>query len=71
MYLAPHKKYNFLFPDRGHYDRRDGGGRGRGGYHGDGGHGGDGGHRKDKFPNYLNHIPPEEDPLATRYGHLC
>ncbi|CAB4058038.1 RBM15 [Lepeophtheirus salmonis] len=22
--------------------------------------------KKDKFPNYLNHIPPEEDPLATR-----
>lgn len=22
--------------------------------------------RKDKFPNYLTHIPPEDDPLATR-----
>lgn len=22
--------------------------------------------KKDKFPNYLQHIPPEEDPLATR-----
>ncbi|VVC36933.1 SPOC-like, C-terminal domain,Spen paralogue/orthologue C-terminal, metazoa,Spen paralogue [Cinara cedri] len=22
--------------------------------------------KKDKFPNYLHHIPPEEDPLATR-----
>eukprot|EP00096_Caligus_rogercresseyi_P003519 TRINITY_DN1667_c0_g1_i2.p1 TRINITY_DN1667_c0_g1~~TRINITY_DN1667_c0_g1_i2.p1 ORF type:complete len:732 (+),score=350.72 TRINITY_DN1667_c0_g1_i2:176-2371(+) len=22
--------------------------------------------KKDKFPNYLNHIPPEDDPLATR-----
>eukprot|EP00095_Tigriopus_kingsejongensis_P002298 snap_masked-scaffold1442_size41114-processed-gene-0.7 protein:Tk02298 transcript:snap_masked-scaffold1442_size41114-processed-gene-0.7-mRNA-1 annotation:"predicted protein" len=52
-----------------------GGGGGRGG-------GGDGGGRqynndvgggskrerdkRDKFPNYLNHIPPEDDPLATR-----
>lgn len=22
--------------------------------------------KKDKFPNYLDHIPPEDDPLATR-----
>lgn len=22
--------------------------------------------KKDKFPNYLHHVPPEEDPLATR-----
>ena len=22
--------------------------------------------KKDKFPNYLEHIPPEDDPLATR-----
>jgi len=22
--------------------------------------------KKDKFPNYLDHLPPEEDPLATR-----
>ena len=22
--------------------------------------------KKDKFPNYLHHIPPEDDPLATR-----
>ncbi|KAF4526006.1 hypothetical protein B566_EDAN000798 [Ephemera danica] len=22
--------------------------------------------KKDKFPNYLHHLPPEEDPLATR-----
>ena len=51
-------------------------GRGRGGFHRDGGgrggyHGGGGGmdrdqHKKDKFPNYLNHIAPEDDPLATR-----
>jgi RNA recognition motif-containing protein len=27
---------------------------------------GDRDHKKDKFPNYLNHIPPEDDPLATR-----
>ena len=47
---------------RGHYDRRDGGPPGEGGRGGGGG----GGHRKDKFPNYLNHIPPEDDPLATR-----
>jgi len=24
------------------------------------------GYKKDKFPNYLTHIPPEDDPLATR-----
>ena len=54
-------------------------GRGRGGFHHDGGRGrgGRGGgygddrggmdqHKKDKFPNYLNHISPEDDPLATR-----
>ena len=22
--------------------------------------------KKDKFPNYLEHIPPEDDPLSTR-----
>ncbi|TRY70154.1 hypothetical protein TCAL_06642 [Tigriopus californicus] len=61
---------------------RGGGRGGDGGYHGggyghDGGGGGgrnfnDGGGKRDrdgkrdKFPNYLNHIPPEDDPLATR-----
>ena len=64
----------------GHDDYRRGDrgpprGRGRGGYHHDGGGRGgyrgggmdrDQGHKKDKFPNYLNHIPPEDDPLATR-----
>ena len=39
-------------------DRGGGGGGGRGG--------GDDRDKKDKFPNYLNHIPPEDDPLATR-----
>ena len=22
--------------------------------------------KKDKFPNYMDHLPPEDDPLATR-----
>merc|ERR1712226_353166 len=35
---------------RGRYDDRN-----QGGYQ-----------KKEKFPNYLNHIPPEDDPLATR-----
>jgi RNA-binding protein 15 len=59
---------------RGNYH----GERGRGGYHRGRG-GGEGGSRhfeprgdykadykKEKFPNYLTHIPPEDDPLATR-----
>ncbi len=53
------------FHDRG---GRGGYGRGGGGYHG-----GRGGYpdarrenKKDKFPNYLDHKPPEDDPLATR-----
>ena len=56
-------------------------GRGRGDHHhGRGDHHDGGGRRnnyddqdrydrdskKDKFPNYLEHIPPEDDPLATR-----
>jgi len=63
---------------RGGYDR---GGRGRGGggghrdtrdTHHNNSHGGgdddryDRDSKKDKFPNYLEHIPPEDDPLATR-----
>lgn len=40
--------------------------RGGGGGGGGGGRGGDDREKKDKFPNYLNHIPPEDDPLATR-----
>ena len=55
--------------------------RGRGGYRGDrgyyrgGGRGGEGSSRhyesrydnkKERFPNYLTHIPPEDDPMATR-----
>ena len=49
--------------------------RGRGGYHRGARGGGEGSRhfeprgdyiKKDKFPNYLNHIPPEDDPLATR-----
>jgi RNA-binding protein 15 len=61
-------------PSRGRDDR---GGRGsRGGHDGHDGRGGgsrdDGGDtydrdgKRDKFPNYLDHIPPEDDPLATR-----
>ncbi|XP_046388440.1 RNA-binding protein spenito [Ischnura elegans] len=44
--------------------------RGHGG--GGGAHGGYKAHfekhenKKDKFPNYLHHVPPEDDPLATR-----
>jgi len=53
----------------GYHDKMRGGGEGgRGGGAGAGpgpGAGGDAG-KKDKFPNYLNHIPPEDDPLATR-----
>jgi len=53
---------------RGGYD---GGGRGRGGRGRDNHHGNDDDRfdrdgKKDKFPNYLEHIPPEDDPLATR-----
>ena len=47
------------------------GGRGRGGRGRDNHHGNDDDRfdrdgKKDKFPNYLEHIPPEDDPLATR-----
>lgn len=55
-----------------HRDHYGGGGRGgRGGYYGGGPphkreHRGEHPNKKDKFPNYLNHIPPEDDPLATR-----
>lgn len=59
---------------RGHGHER---GRGRGsGHHGGGGHRGgyqgsrpnkyDRDNKKDKFPNYLEHLPPEDDPLSTR-----
>ena len=49
----------------------DRGGRGRGGRGRDNHHGNDDDRfdrdgKKDKFPNYLEHIPPEDDPLATR-----
>ena len=27
--------------------------------------------KKDKFPNYLDHLEPEDDPLATRYRSLA
>ncbi|KAK4309504.1 hypothetical protein Pmani_018856 [Petrolisthes manimaculis] len=46
-----------------------GGGGGAGGGGSGGGGGGGGGmidSKRDKFPNYLHHVPPEEDPLATR-----
>jgi len=55
----------------GHYNDHHGGGGGGGGHRGrhydrrDGPPQHNRGQR-DKFPNYLNHIPPEEDPLATR-----
>ena len=58
--------------ERGGRNRGGGGGGGGGAAVGGGedGHGGRGGDRfenkKDRFPNYLHHIPPEEDPLATR-----
>ena len=45
-----------------HYQPHHDGPRGR--YEDRGGY--QGGPKKDKFPNYLNHIAPEDDPLATR-----
>ena len=63
------------------YDGHHSHGRGRGGgssHHHEGGRGGRGGYqgsrpnkydrdnKKDKFPNYLDHIQPEDDPLSTR-----
>ena len=74
-----HSYYGGGNPPVPHYERGGergsrGGGGGRGGDGGEGGGGGGGGGRdrdryenkKDRFPNYLHHIPPEEDPLATR-----
>lgn len=46
--------------------RSGGGGGGRGGGEGGGGPRYDRDNKKDKFPNYLEHIPPEDDPLSTR-----
>ncbi len=59
---------------REHHHHRGGFHGGRGGYRGRGDfHHGGGGYpdrrrenKRDKFPNYLDHIPPEDDPLATR-----
>lgn len=57
---------------RGRGGYHDDGGRGRGGYRGGGedrggmDRGDQNKFNKDKFPNYLNHISPEDDPLATR-----
>ena len=49
-------------------DHRGGGGHrgGRGGYQGSRPNKYDRDNKKDKFPNYLDHIQPEDDPLATR-----
>ena len=66
--------YTRGYRGRGSYN----GERGRGGYNGDRGRGyyrGRGGDRhyeprddykKERFPSYLTHIPPEDDPMATR-----
>jgi len=64
--------------DYGHRGPPTRGGHRGGGYHG-GGYGRGGGpggamddmrrqidNKKDKFPNYLDHLSPEDDPLATR-----
>ncbi|KAG0728617.1 RNA-binding protein spenito [Chionoecetes opilio] len=52
--------FKHSFGSRGGSDRGSGGGD----------RGGSGGamvdSKRDKFPNYLHHVPPEEDPLATR-----
>jgi len=62
-------------PRGGHFggmrgDMRGGGGfKHGGGFGGDRGHGGGGpmmGDKRDKFPNYLHHVQPEDDPLSTR-----
>merc|ERR1711953_834717 len=51
-----------------HHDHHDRGGHrgGRGGYQGSRPNKYDRDNKKDKFPNYLDHIQPEDDPLATR-----
>lgn len=60
MHAPPHHHYapRHMVPRPPH-----GGGGGGGG-----GNGGSAPHdsKKDKFPNYLHHVQPEEDPLATR-----
>merc|ERR1712079_549536 len=75
----PHRRGGYHDDDgwRGH-EHRGGRGRGRGGYRGGyhdddyGGNYDNYGHnarrenKKDRFPNYLEHIQPEDDPLATR-----
>ena len=77
---APREHHGY--PPRGDYQggRGRGGYHPRGGYqhhqphyqpHHDGPRGryddrNQGYQKKEKFPNYLNHIPPEDDPLATR-----
>ena len=71
---GPPRRDDYRPPPRGgHYrdDYRGGSNRGppRGGYH-EPGYGGAIATRrenkKDKFPNYLDHLMPEDDPLATR-----
>lgn len=66
-----HSYYGAGHPPVPHYER----GSERGGSSRGGGRNEEGGrernhdryeNKKDRFPNYLHHIPPEEDPLATR-----
>lgn len=58
---GPHGHYGPLM--RGGFKHNFGS---RGGGGGGGGGGGMIDSKRDKFPNYLHHVPPEEDPLATR-----
>lgn len=69
-YRPPYQHQQHL-PQRRSYSR---GGGGHEGHHGRGASGGGGGydlrmelgHKKERFPNYLSHVLPEDDPLATR-----
>jgi hypothetical protein len=72
-----HHQPQYHYSGRGHHEyHHHRGYRGRGGYRGyHRGRGGEGGsrhyeqrydHKKERFPDYLTHIPPEDDPMATR-----
>lgn len=71
-YPPPHHHHYRDYPPRSRGGR---GGYDRGGYYpaprrggyDNGGHVEGGSSKRDKFPNYLTHIPPEDDPMATRY----
>ncbi|CAG2105297.1 unnamed protein product, partial [Medioppia subpectinata] len=80
-YMQPHRDnyrdmHSMRNQDYHHSGGGGGGGSGGGGGGGGGGSGGGGGNRhqqqqhreskKEKFPNYLHHIAPEEDDKATR-----